>query len=538
MNAALLPKLTVELRVLLIDLLDAAKTFVVLHDDSRLVDLLESLTEEQFLDLEVEFDHFDLHDMFQSPDAFIEGLESIHLAPLQYISPEYILRECRETALKTTIISDLLIDDLITRLTDYLYHTPVLIRIGIYQSWLRCEATGAQALADVIRGSNAPLLQKLVQMIGEASYAKEELQVIKHDVQPMTTAELQKVLADAQVSFESFDMTSVAAGSIGQGHYAELNGPVFVKSKRLGIADVMREEARIFNLSSEVSGPWADLATELIKETSFTQELDNQRILASGWSDNEGIKVVNIIAAYPETDPSILIMARAPGTVIGASSIRFPLGLQNAVSVFNKLIHHFYLSTLFAEDTGYAPGDPHSSNFQIHCCPTTAAVTLTILDTASICTITKDQRTVVINLLICIMMSDARGICVNLEVDDDAFYLYREILSRTSDDGMDQWVLKTLIKIIEATKLILKRPALNDLLSFGKAQLQLLDTVSLFTSIHQKEMTSLNLSINSPLQTFKALVSSSDRRIIKDVLWSATESSGRLMSSFTPWDTR
>ncbi|CCG81163.1 protein of unknown function [Taphrina deformans PYCC 5710] len=570
-----LSELPDELRLLLIYLLQAAKTKVQVNEPASLDEAIPQITQDELVSLQDFFPHLNVDYILSTPKTFMDALESRHLAPSVFISPTWLLKHCPATRLDTAVISELLVNDLVLRLTQYLANAPLIIRIGIYSAWLKAkpDLPIENTLAECICGSNAPLLQKLIQMIGDASAAAKELQVVKDRIAPMTDRELALVLDDADVSdlFESFNTTSEAAGSIGQGHIAKLvdGTDVFVKVKRYEIAELMEEEARIFNAPTDQSlklktSPWSQLATNLIKETSFALEVQNQAALKSQWTLDRNIHVVDIVSKHPATDPTILIMKVAPGTTIGRASIRFPIGLQNAVQVLNAFIQQFYANTLFYDvdaelddagqtvlgscQHGYSPADPHGGNQMIHVDQVTGEVDLTIIDTASICTITKAQRNQIVDLFIAVVMGDVDGIAdvMGIPYSDTvewmtACTIYRQIIAaRVKDQDRDGKILKRLVRIVEATKLVLKRPALDDLLSFGKAQLQLLDTIRQFHSAHAYEMERLGLKFESLTQVITSnlmMNNPSNRSLAKRALWAVTAGAGRkFKDSFTAWD--
>lgn len=572
------PDLPDELRFLLIYLCEAAKTDLLFHDSETLDEALSSIEESQKAELQDHFPHLNLDYALSSSKVFMEALASRHMAPDLWISPLWLLRTNPETRLDSTIVSDMLIDDLVIRLSRYLHFAPVIIRLGLYLSWLRSEslASDAARLAECICGSNAPLLQKLVQMIGDASAASGELQVVKDRIAPMSPRELAIVLDEAEISdmFETFDPESVAAGSIGQGHFGKLKDgtEVFIKVRRFGVSSLMLEEARIFNMPidggfTDSTSPWTGVASNLIKETSFALEVENQRKLKRQWTQNTSINIVDIVSYHPAEDPTVLIMKVAPGTTLGRASIRFPVGLDNAVRVINQLINQFYLNTLFydaqptspdpsgqklqddaAEVCGFAPADPHGANEMIHVNDQSAEVTLTIIDTASICTITRSQRNQIIDLFIAVVISDIDGIASVLGIPDDdivehtkACMIYRKIINTPEKSTTrDSIILKRIVKLVEATKLLLKRPALDDLLIFGKAQLQLLDTVLQFQHAHAYELEKLKLTIASLTHVMLSNMTRNTRRnreLAKRAVWAFGEGAKRKFAeSFTAWE--
>lgn len=571
------PDLPHELRFLLIYLLEAARTNLIFNDPATLDEAISTIGANQKSQLQDHFPHLNVEYALSSSNIFMEAMASRHMAPDLWISPSMLLRTKPETRLDNKVVSDILIDDLILRLVRYLHHAPSIIRIGLYVSWLCSDGLGsdAQRLAECICGSNAPLLQKLVQMIGDASKASKQLQAVKDRIAPMTRRELDAVLHEAEIAamFETFDTNSVAAGSIGQGHLGKLkNGDeVFVKVKRLGVSALMREEAQIFNLPTDNgmgsdSSPWAEIAVNLIKETSFASEVENQKKLKQQWVQYPNIHIVDIVSYHPPEDPIVLIMKVAPGVTLGRASIRYPGGLHNAVQAINQLISQFYTNTLFYDvqpslsetsvgtvtdlpsSCGFAPADPHGANEMIDVDPLTAEVRLTIIDTASICTITHAQRNQIIDLFIAVIMSDVQGIASVLGISDDdmiehatACAVYRRIMKEEETaSGRDSTILKRLVKIVEATKLVLKRPALDDLLLFGKAQLQLLDTVLQFQKSHQYEMDKLNLKFDSLTQVIVANLAkntSRNRELAKRAIWAFGEGAKRKFAdSFTAWD--
>lgn len=565
----LVPDLPDELRFLVLYLLEAAKINLLFQDPALLEEALSAITPAEKIDLQSHFPNLQVEYVLSSRDVFMDALASRYLAPILWISPAWLLRDNRDTKLDNHVISDILIDDLILRLDAYLTHTPTIIRIGIYTSWLASAQllrVGKERLAHVICGSNAPLLQKLVQMIGDASAASQELQVVKDRIRPMSARELSIVLdqVDSESLFASFDTESIAAGSIGQGHLAELidGTNVFVKVKRYGVAQLMHQEAAIFNSPKDQNAvsPWNEIADNLIKETSFTLEMQNQKLLKRQWTHCETIKIVEVISSHPDIDPTILVMQVAPGTTLGRASIRFPIGLNNAVDCLNALVHQFYLRTLFydsaeeshqhdpVEPCGYAPADPHAANEMIHVDPITGTCTLTILDTASICTVTPGQRNQIIDLLIAVVMSDANGIATVLGIEygnviewTKSVTIYRKILKdKEAQNDRDSKILKKLVKVVEATKLILKRPALDELLAFGKAQLQLLDTVKQFQTSHAYEMEKLKLRIDPMMDVILLHLkrnTKGNRSLMKRAIWAFSEGAKRKFAdSFQAWD--
>lgn len=311
------PHLPDELRFLVIYLLEAAKIQLTYTDSGALDEAISAIDDMQRFDLQDLFPHLDVYYATSSSSIFMEALASRHLAPDLWISPHWLLRENATTKRDDTKLSQLLVADLVKRLQYYLAHAPIIIRIGLYVSWLRSDALGTdvERLAATICGANAPLLQKLFQMIEDASAASTELQVVKDRIAPMTARDLSSVLQSANIAdmFSQFATESVAAGSIGQDHLATLHDgtSVFVKVKRLGISSLMREEAKLFETpveQPEEPSPWSDVASNLLKETSFALEIENQRRLKRQWSSCEGIEVVDVISFHPKDEPIVLIM--------------------------------------------------------------------------------------------------------------------------------------------------------------------------------------------------------------------------------------
>lgn len=597
-----------ELRFLLLYLLEAAKLHELFSETRLLDEALPAITPAERQSLQEFLPHINVDYVLSSAGTFTAALASHHLAPIVFISPAWLLKVCPRTRLDTRVVSELLVDDLVARLETYLTDAPTSIRLGLYSAWLKAQGGGdgdgggdatiqmETVLADCICGSNAPLLQKLVQMIGDASAASTQLQVVKDRIRPMSDRELALVLDDADVSdlFASFDTVSVAAGSIGQGHLARLvdGTEVFVKVKRYGVAELMREEAKLFgeapsSLSSSSSSssstdrtprrrtvgtsPWQQMADNLIEETSFATEVENQRKLKGQWTLAGDIHIVDIVAHHPTRDPTVLIMRVAPGTTVGRASIRFPIGLKNAVDVLNAFIQQFYANTLFydaggkdgsppaSSPCGFSPADPHAANEMIHVDLVTGAVRLTVIDTASICTITRAQRDQIVDLFVAVVMSDVEGIAEVLGIPyadvvawTTACAVYRHIVRAEEKGGggansiagreaeRDNRILRKLVRIVEATKLVLKRPALDDLLLFGKAQLQLLDTVAGFRASHAYEMDKLGLRFDSLTQVITSnlmLNHPRNRDLARRAAWAVTAGAGRrFKDSFTAWD--
>lgn len=182
----------------------------------------------------------------------------------------------------------------------------------------------------------------------------------------------------------------------------------------------------------------------------------------------------------------------------------------------------------------------------------TTKVTLTIIDTASICTVTQEQVERMIDLFITVFISDFSRIATVLGIPDDdndpkhkhevVRALYRWVLEKErSSDSRDSTILRRIVEVIEATKLLLRKPALDDLLMFGKAQSQLLDTVQKFQKSHQYEMDKLNLKFDSLEQVILLNLAKNtprNRAFATRAMQAITDGVWRKIAfSFAAWDT-
>ena len=207
----------------------------------------------------------------------------------------------------------------------------------------------------------------------------DELAQLRADVRPVPPeevcaaleAELDQPLSE---TFQSFDLTPIAAASIGQTHRAVLpdGQAVVVKVQRPGVGDLVRRDAAVLRLVARqlerrVSAARRLGVGRLVEEliNGIEEELDYTHEAAAGTKlreDRAGDEGIAIPRVYPTLSTQrVLVMEEVPGTTVADRGAVAAAGVPGA-TLARHLLSSFLGQVL---QDGIYHADPHPGNIFI-----------------------------------------------------------------------------------------------------------------------------------------------------------------------------
>lgn len=231
-----------------------------------------------------------------------------------------------------------------------------------------------QWLGQELQSLGGPLPLKLGQWASNRSdlfgdVLTKELAVLRDEVQPMTTQEVQKILETSCIleSIEDIDLKPIASASIGQVHVGKLRHrrgeAVAIKLRRPKVVQHIKHDGAILlsfvTLLEHLKVPDAQEARKMLHEVldAFLDETDFRREVANM---QRFPKMKGVLVPQPYTDlcsDDIIVMSFLP------SSPAFSVPASKRKALATKLMHTF-LYQLFQLPVLHA--DPHPGNFGVN----------------------------------------------------------------------------------------------------------------------------------------------------------------------------
>lgn len=247
-----------------------------------------------------------------------------------------------------------------------------------------------------------------------------ELRKLQDHVSPVPIEEIEEVIrqelgAEPGDLFEYFDPEPRATASIGQVHFARLQGgqPVAVKVQRPGIAEAMETDLHILMLhaaQAERVFPWAaenrvrDLVQEFVRtlreELDFLNEAHNTTRLQTNLKSEPTVVVPSIV--WPLTTQRILVQEWIEGAKPGdeEAMARFRVDAKAAAqNLFRQMIRQILRD-------GYFHGDPHAGNVLF-----LGGDRLAFLDCGNAVAIDRHTRDGLVSLLMAVLNDDPQEVC-------------------------------------------------------------------------------------------------------------------------------